>query len=109
MRYRSCEKVMLMLLLSFPLLFSCTANDAGKYSLAIYGPVHVYPSSTPPAEYPGTDFIAIIGTKDRVEVMQVIQKRNHVAVRVRLHDGREGWVFSGENIELTLRSAALTD
>ena len=91
---------MLMLFLMFPLLFSCAANNARKYTLTIYGPVHVYPSPTPPSEYPGTTFIAIVGTKDRVEVMQVIQKRDHVAVKVRLKDGREGWVFSGENIEL---------
>lgn len=106
MIFSSFQKATLMLLVSFPVLFSCTAKDAEKYSLAIYGPVHVYRSSTPPTEYPGTDFIAIIGNKDRVQVMQVIQKRNHIAVRVRLHDGREGWVFSGENIELRQRATS---
>ena len=104
MKFRSFQKIMLLLLVSFPLLFSCATNDAGKYSLAIYGPVHVYPRSNAPAEYPGTDFIAIISKKDRVEVMEVIQKRHHFAVRIRLHDGREGWVFSGENIELRQRA-----
>jgi hypothetical protein len=99
-KYCSFHKVTLMLLVIAPLLSSCAANDARKYTLAIYGPVHVYPSSTPPAGYPGREFIAIVGTRDRVEVIQVIQKRDHVAVKVRLNDGREGWVFSGENIEL---------
>ena len=105
MKYRSFQTAMLMVLVVCPLLVSCKANDA-KYQLAIYGPVHVYPSSTPPPDYPGTDFIAIIGAKDRVEVMQVLQKRDHVAVKVRLYDGREGWVFSGESIELEPQSAA---
>ncbi len=104
MNHRASARAMLMLFLMFPLLFSCAANNARKYTLTIYGPVHVYPNPTPPAEYPGTDFIAIVGTKDRVQVMQVIQKRDHVAVKVRLKDGREGWVFSGENIELRQRS-----
>jgi hypothetical protein len=103
-KYCSFHKATLMLLVIAPLLFSCAANDARKYTLAIYGPVHIYASSTPPAEYPGTDFIAIVGTRDRVEVLQVIQKRHHVAVKIRLNDGREGWVFSGENIELRQRS-----
>jgi len=32
--------------------------------------------------------------------MQVMQKRNYKAVKIRLNDSREGWVFSGESIEL---------
>jgi hypothetical protein len=81
-------------------LSCCESNDAGKQTLAVYGTVHVYPSHTPPADYPGSDFIGVIGPKDHVKVMQVIQKRNYMAVRIRLSDGREGWVFSGEGIEL---------
>jgi hypothetical protein len=80
--------------------FSCESNDAEKQSLTVYGTVHVFPDDTPPADYPGSDFIAVIGPKDHVHVMQVIQKRDHMAVRIRLSDGREGWVFSGESIEL---------
>ncbi len=66
----------------------------------IYGPVHVYPTDTPPAAYQGSGFISVIGPKDHVKVMKVIQKRNYFAVKVRLSDGREGWVFSGESIEV---------
>jgi hypothetical protein len=106
MKHRAFPKAILMLLVVCRLLLSCTTNDAREYSLAIYGPVHVYPSSTPPADYPGSDFIAVIGTGDRVQVMQVMQMRDHVAVRIRLHDGREGWVFSGESIEVRLKSTA---
>jgi hypothetical protein len=109
MRYRSFQNMTLMLLFIFPLLFSCKANDAGKYRLAIYGPVHVYPSSTPPADYPGSGFIAVVGPKDHVDVKQVIRKRDHVAVRIRLHDGREGWVFTGESIELRQESTSPID
>jgi len=80
--------------------FSCESNDAQKQTLTVYGTVHVFRGDTPPADYPGSDFIAVIGPKDHVEVKQVIQKRDHMAVRIRLSDGREGWVFSGESIEL---------
>jgi hypothetical protein len=82
------------------LLLCCDSNDAEKQTLAVYGTVHVYRSTTPPADYPGSDFIGVIGPKDHVKVIQVIQKRNYMAVRIRLIDGREGWVFSGEGIEL---------
>jgi len=81
------------------LAFSYESNDAEKH-IAIYGSVHVYRTQTPPADYPGSDFIDVIGPKDHVRVMQVVAKRNYVAVRIRLSDGREGWVFSGESIEL---------
>jgi hypothetical protein len=68
--------------------------------LAVYGTVHVYRNPKPPPDYPGSDFIGVIGPKDHVKVRQVIQKRNYTAVRIRLGDGREVWVFSGESIEL---------
>ena len=92
--------ILIALLASSALLFSCVANDADKKTLLVHGTVHVYRSDTPPADYPGSDFIAVIGPKDNVKVMQVMQKRNYKAVKIRLNDGREGWVFSGESIEL---------
>jgi hypothetical protein len=91
--------VLIALVLSV-LLLSCESHDSEKQTLAVYGTVHVYRSHTPPSDYPGSDFIGVLGTKDHVKVMQVIQKRNYVAVRIRLSDGREGWVFSSEGIEL---------
>ena len=83
--------------------FSCESNEAEKYTLFVHGAVHVYRTNTPPAAYPGSGFIDVIGPKDHVRVMQVIYKRNYMAVRIRLSDGREGWVFSGESIELDER------
>ena len=82
------------------LLFCCEPNDAEKQTLAVYGTVHVYRSQIPSADFPGADFIGVIGPKDHVKVMQVISKRNYMAVRIRFRDGRDGWVFSGEGIEL---------
>jgi len=42
----------------------------------------------------------VIGPKDHVKVVQIIHNPNHIAVKIRLSDGREGWVFSGESIEV---------
>jgi len=97
--HRMQGAVLIALVLSVSLL-CYESNNAEKQRLAIYGTVHVYRSLTLPADYPGSDFIGVIGPKDHVKVMQVVQKRNYMAVRIRLSDGREGWVFSGEGIEL---------
>jgi hypothetical protein len=97
---RRFQGAVLIALVLSALLFCCKTNDAEKQTLVVYGTVHVYRSQIPPADYPGSDFIAVIGPKDHVKVMQVISKRNYMAVRIRLSDGREGWVFSGESIEL---------
>ena len=82
------------------LLTTCHSPDAEKRSLYINGAVHVYPNEVPPAVYPGPDFIEVLGPKDQVKVRQVVYKNGYMAVKVRLKDGREGWVFSGESIEL---------
>lgn len=81
------------------LLLACN-SDAEKHTLIISGAVHVYPTDTPPAVYPGPNFIEVLGPKDHVKVRQVVYKNGYMAVKVRLDDGREGWVFSGESIEL---------
>ena len=87
--------------LSLPVLVSsCVSNDHQE-KLLVHAPVHVYRSYTPPQAYPGSDFIAVIGPKDNVTVVQVMRNRDYMAVKIRLNDGREGWVFSGEAIELS--------
>jgi hypothetical protein len=103
MKDRHFQGAVLIALVLAALLFSCESNDAEKHTLAIYGTVHVYQTDTPPAHYPGSDFIAVIGPKDHAKVMQVVHKRDYMAVRIGLSDGREGWVFSGESIELYKR------
>jgi hypothetical protein len=97
-RYAIHGTVLIALFFS-ALLFFCESKDTQK-TLHVYGTVHVYQSSTPPAGYPGSDFIAVIGPQDHVKVRQVVHKGDYLAVKVRLADGREGWVFSGESIEL---------
>jgi hypothetical protein len=79
---------------------ACHSSHEEKRTLFIHGAVHVYPNEVPPAVYPGPDFIEVLGPKDQVKVRQVVYKNGYMAVNVRLKDGREGWVFSGESIEL---------
>ena len=78
--------------------FGCQKAD--NRTLLITGPVHVYKTEVPPASYPGTDFIAVLGPNDRPAVLEVRSTNGYRAVKIRLADGREGWVFSGESIDL---------
>jgi hypothetical protein len=94
---RTIGVLLLALLLA---LAACESNDAEKHTLIISGAVHVYPSDTPPTVYPGPSFIDVLGPKDHVKVRQVVYRNGYIAVRVRLENGQEGWVFSGESIEL---------
>ena len=77
MEGRRLQGAVLIALVLAALLFSCESNDAKKDTLVVYQAVHVYRTGTPPANYPGSDFITVIGPKDHVEVMQVVQKRDH--------------------------------
>jgi len=79
---------------------SCTSSNAENRNLIINGAVHVYSSDTPPPVYPGPEFIEVLGPKDKVKVQRVEYKNGYMAVQVKLKDGRQGWVFSGESIEL---------
>ena len=89
-----------LLLITFVLLLSGCNSSSDKHTLIISGAVHVYPTDTPPTTYPGTTFIDVLGPKDHVKVREVEYKNGYMAVKVHLDDGREGWVFSGESIEL---------
>ena len=82
------------------LFCACHSSNEEKRTLYIQGAVHVYPNEVLPAVYPGPDFIEVLGPKDQVKVQQVVYKNGYMAVKVKLKDGREGWVFSGESIAL---------
>ncbi len=94
-----CVAKIAAILLCTVVMVACHSQTE-KHTLIISGAVHVYPSETPPVVYPGTTFIEVLGPQDHVKVRQVLYKNGYMAVKVRLEDGREGWVFSGESIEL---------
>ena len=80
--------------------FTLGCEHAAPHSIVITGPVHVYQSATPPATYPGTNFIAELGPSDRPKVLETASRNGYRAARIRLADGREGWVFSGEAVDI---------
>jgi hypothetical protein len=81
-------------------LVRCEKPSGAGATLVISGPVHVYPTEIPPSNYPRNNYIAELGPKDRPAVLEVKSGNGYRVVRVRLADGREGWVFSGEPIDL---------
>jgi hypothetical protein len=60
----------------------------------------VYKTEIPPAAYPGTDFIAELGPQYRPIILQVKSGSGYRAAKVQLADGRVGWVFTGESIDI---------
>jgi hypothetical protein len=79
---------------------ACTSSDAANRNLLINGEVHVYASDTPPPVYPGANFVEVLRPNDQVKVEEVKYQNSYMAVKVKLKDGRQGWVFSGESIEV---------
>jgi hypothetical protein len=86
------------LLLAASLVLGC--ERPAPHSIVISGPVHVYPSSTPPSSYPGTGFIAELGPNDQPQVLETQSGNGYRAAKIKLADGREGWVFSGEAVDI---------
>jgi hypothetical protein len=83
-----------------PAIILAGCHSAERHTLIINGPVHVYRSEVPPSTYPGRDFIALLSPNDHPQILEVRSGNGYRAVKIRLADGREGWVFSGESIEL---------
>ena len=76
-------------------------SEDRSHSLLINGPVHVYRSQDPPnSERERSQYLALLSIGDQVEVRRVTYGRGYMAVKIHLRDGREGWVFSAESIEL---------
>jgi hypothetical protein len=97
-RVRKLRAVSFILLCTALLVLAC--NRDAEHTIHITGLVHVYKSSTPPSTYPGTDFIAELGPKDHPAVLETTSRDGYRAAKIRLADGREGWVFSGEAVDI---------
>lgn len=79
---------------------ACDRSDRTEHSINITGTVHVYKTQMPPTTYPGTDFIAELGPSDHPQVLETRSGNGYRTAKIRLADGREGWVFSGEAVEI---------
>ena len=85
-----------MLAILFATSLACDRSGSASHTVKITGPVHVYKTENPPTTYPGTDFIAQLGPSDHPTVLETKSGNGYRAAKIRLADGREGWVFSGK-------------
>lgn len=79
-------------------------NQDRQYSVKIKGVVKVYDRESPPGYKRGDDgVIDVLHAHDRVTVMRIIfhDEEAFESIRVRLPDGREGYIFCCDNFELS--------
>lgn len=94
------SRLVVLSLVALIFLYAVACEKSEDRTLIINGRVHVYKTEVPPATYPGTEYIAELGPNDHPKVLEVRSGSGYRAVKIQLTDGREGWVFSGEHIEL---------
>lgn len=70
--------------------------------ITITGPVRVYNLESPPGYMRGDDgVIEFLHQGDPAKVLSIHEHRGVEAIRVRLRDGREGYIFCCENFVIT--------
>ncbi len=77
-------------------------HEDRQYHVKLTGPVKVYDAESPPGYTRDEQgVIEELRPQDRVDVLRILDHEEFQAIRVRLHDGREGYIFCCENFELT--------
>jgi len=70
--------------------------------ITITGPVQVYDRESPPGFMRGGEgVIQSLHQGDPAKVLSIHEHRGFEAIRVRLRDGREGYIFCCENFVIT--------
>jgi hypothetical protein len=90
----------LLLAAALACAIACDRSGRTAHTVTITGPIHVYKTENPPTTYPGTDFITQLGPSDHPTVLETKSGNGYRAAKIRLADGREGWVFSGEAVDI---------
>ncbi len=76
-------------------------HEDREYTVMVTGKVPVYDSESPPAYKRGDEgVIDILRPPDQVKVLRITNHTDSQAIKVLLHDGREGYIFCCENFEI---------
>lgn len=71
-------------------------------TIIVTGPVRVYDRESPPGYARGDDgVIEFLHQGDPARVLRIYDDNGVQAIRVRLRDGREGYIFCCDNFELS--------
>jgi hypothetical protein len=77
-------------------------HEDRQYKVKVTGKVQVYDAESPPGYTRGDDgVIEVLHPQDRVDVMRVLSHDDFQAIKIRLRDGREGYIFCCENFEFS--------
>lgn len=77
-------------------------HEDRQYTVRVTGKVLVYDADTPAAIERGeVGVIETLRPPDRVRVMRVVSHGDFQAIRIRLNDGREGYIFCCQNFEFS--------
>jgi hypothetical protein len=77
-------------------------HEDRQYSVKVTGKVLVFDTETPAGYQRGEDgVIEVLRPSDRVDVLRILNHEDFQAIRVRLHDGRVGYIFCCENFEFS--------
>jgi hypothetical protein len=76
-------------------------NDR-QYTVKVTGKVRVYDAETPPGYTRGDEgVIEILHPQDQVNVLRILSHDEFQAIKIRLRDGREGYIFCCENFDFS--------
>ena len=79
-------------------------HDDRQYTAVVTGDVRVYERSAPPENFKSdTGMIDMLHRGDQVQVLRITSETSYKAYRIRLRDGREGYIFFGQDFDLEKR------
>jgi hypothetical protein len=81
-------------------VFLVDLHNDRQYTVRVTGKVPVYESDRPPAASPDEGVIQTLHASDQVRVLRIVSHDEFQAIKVRLPDGREGYIFCCQNFEL---------
>ncbi len=77
-------------------------HEDRQYTVKINGRVRVYDKESPPGYTRGEEgIIEILHPSDHVDVLRIYSHDDYQSVKIRLHDGRAGYIFCCENFEFS--------
>jgi hypothetical protein len=77
-------------------------HEDRQYQVRITGNTKLYNSESPSPDKRGVEgVIQILQPGDEVRVLRILRGSDYDAIRVELKDGRIGYIFLGDNFELS--------
>lgn len=76
-------------------------HEDRQYTVRVTGKVLVYDSDHPTGIERGEGVIETLRPLDRVRVLRVVSHGDFQAIKIRLNDGREGYIFCCQNFEFS--------